>query len=172
MLLRRSCLEQSFACVPVSVANPCAGICYIIIADIGITLVRTQLDNTGVRLASVLFLPFFSKRKHVPVVHTENLVRTDFSAIGLKGSIEVGNSIGKLGIIGSRVPSEVIRVVDSYFFFACALFGRYKNNTERCAGTVNGSRSGIFQYRNVGNVIGVYKRQVIDRHTVDNDKGI
>ncbi|CDB10583.1 uncharacterized protein BN744_00133 [Bacteroides sp. CAG:633] len=87
------------------------------------------------------------------------------------GTVEIlGKSIGIQHVrnVGRARPAQVVGVRNARLTLFTFL-GRYQNHTKRSTRTVDGSRSGIHQYRDVVDVLRIQLVNVTG-HTVNQDK--
>ena len=161
-----SVVEHDACDVPVCIINSRSVGIHLVVTDAGIGGPGYHFAIAGA-FATVLFFPLLSKRHHHEGIHTE---QTKF-AVGCEVSLGQGvDLIVYRRIFGKScclAPCKVVGVLHGNAVLGSGGLGGDEDHTEGCTCTVDGGRSGILKYGNLGDIVGVEEGDVVNHNTVD-----
>ncbi len=123
----------------------------------------------------MLLCPFLSQRQKILVIHTANLSLGvgigRIAVIRLQRAFELVYCRSKFRQSGSAAPCEIVGIAYGHLVLLSRSLGCDKDHAEGRTGTVDCRRRGVFKHGNIGNVFRIDEVEVINRHTVNHNKG-
>ena len=163
-------MEHDVLYIPVSIVHSTATIrIHIVVTYIAHALEWTHFTITGF-LATILLFPCFCIRQHSIQIHTEQFVSQTGTLVSLAQSLNLARYCTIIRQVSSIAPREVIRILNRNSILSLSSLSLQHDYTTGCTRTVDRSRSGILQYRDVFNVFRIQERDIAHRNAIDNIK--